>query len=975
MTLRFWSSSALLLMGLGFTACAHLKSSPDLLQSMVTEQGFRSPAGASLSRTLEGTHQYGRFEARIKPDCDAAKASGFSLYQQNPNQQITLQILPSNQLQTKVGVNDKETKKVFDLGFNACEKAHLYTIEWSRDRVSFYVDNRWFDTRTENLPTEALQGVIAGAEVQAALVKPSNLQDLIAQMSLDEKISLLGGAADGFSTNAIPRLGIPSLVMTDGPAGVRIGQGTAFPVPIAMAATFDPELIEQTTQAMGLEVKSFGKDILLAPCINIARIPLGGRTFEGMGEDPYLIGQMASHYIRGLQSVGVMTSLKHYALNNQEHGRMTVDVQVPEKALRDLYLPAFEMGVGETPATVMAAYNKVRGSYAAENDYLLNKILKQEMGYPGIVVSDWGAVHSTVPSALHGLDLEMPTGSFFASPLKQAVMSGQVPMASIDEKVRRILWVLDQFHLLGRGKAKAVAANPRQSFDQAVKVAESSIVLLKNDNHLLPLNPHQAMKIAVIGPSAKVARTGGGGSSYVQPKHPISAWQGLQQRLKLWGSPVQLSFAQGSLMDEEAQPFDFSLLRTVKDGGGTTQGLKGEYFSNENLQGQPVMTRVDAIPQFNWNWDSPNGAVMGQLNFSVRWTGEFVPKKTGMHEFLFSSDDGIRVFINDQAVIDAWNQVELAPHHFMQRFVAGQVYKLRIEYVQHLDLATFLMSIREPGKDGNLTDLLTEAANTAKNADVALVFVGLNNKNESESFDRRSFALDKEQSTLIQTVAKNNPRIVVVVQAGSPIDLSWQTQIPSLVYAWYPGEFGGLALADLLMGATNPSGKLPLTLPVDLNSVPAMHNYPGLQDQVTYAEGMAVGYRGIQNPAYAFGYGLSYSDFVLGETNLQVVDGSVASPKVNIEADLQNLSDINGAEVVQVYVKHPGSQTYWNLKSFQKVFVAKKSAQKVKLSLDRSAFAQYDDEQKTKVVYPGAYDVQVRIGSKAIVKDLTLQLK
>ena len=646
----------------------------------------------------------------------------------------------------------------------------------------------------------------------------TRVADLLTRMTPEEKLSLTAGQ-DAFSTRAIPRLGIPSLKMTDGPNGVRWGQTTAFPTGVCLAATWDTALARRYGEALGQEALGQRRRMLLGPCVNINRHPLGGRSFESLGEDPYLAGSLAVPYIQGVQSQGVAACVKHLAANNEEVDRMTVNAEVDERALREIYLPAFEASVTEGKAlSVMAAYNRLNGPYCTANPWLQNQVLKQEWGFQGLVVSDWGATHEGAGALLAGLDVEMPgPGDFLGDKLRHELGDPNV-RAAADQAAGRVLRVLFRLGLFDR-KPDQVYPGPTMHRDLARQMAEEGAVLLKNDGGLLPLPPSLA-KLAVIGPNAAVARTGGGGSSKIEAVDPVSPLDGLRQRL---GAKVQITYAQGCI-DADLQP---------------------------------------------------------------------VPAA-----------------------------------------------------------------------------LLAEAVSAAAQADVALVFAGLSDHYEGEGFDRADFGLPAGQAALIQAVAKANPRTVVILNSGSPVDLEpWLASVPALLQAWYPGVEAGDALARVLCGDVNPGGKLPVSFPVKLEDSPAYGHFPGQDGAVRYAEGLLVGYRYYDSrqvaPQFPFGHGLSYTQF--GYSNLKLRSGKARG--LNLIFTLKNTGLRPGAEVAQVYVRPISPKVerpFQELKSFQRVELAAGASQSVELKLPVRAFSYWDVKGQAWKADPGAYEIRVGSSSRDI---------
>ena len=651
-------------------------------------------------------------------------------------------------------------------------------------------------------------------------------RELVGKMTLPEKIEELHGIQDAGHYRyvpPIPRLGIPAFHIANGPAGVGPAgdkpqkSATALPAPIALASTWDLALANRYGVIIGQEAKDLGEDLLEGPDVNIARVPQNGRTFEAFGEDPCLISQLAVAEIQGLQSQGIIANVKHYAVNNQEVNRMKVDVKVDERTLHEIYLPAFEASVKQgRVASLMAAYNKVNGPFCCENDELLNQILKKDWNFPGFVTSDFGAVHSTVPSALAGLDLEMPTGKYFGTNLEAAIQSGQVPMSLIDDKLIRRFRTMMEFGLFDRvTKLKPIPA--RKNGAEARHFAEEGMVLLKNDGNELPLDSKVLRRIAVIGPFAVQAVTGGGGSSHVEPLYTISPVEGIQQRA---GARVKVAFADG--------------------------------------------------------------------------------------------------------------------------------------------------------KD------ITNAVALAKSSEVAIVMVG---DDETEGKDH-SLALSGNQDALVEAIAAANPHTVVVLKTGSAVFMPWVEKVPAVLEAWYPGEEDGNAVAAVLFGDINPSGKLPITFPQSLADLPANtpEQYPGVHDTARYSEGIFVGYRYFDaqkiKPLFPFGHGLSYTTFAYKNLSVAPPDVSTncnSGQSVVVDLDVTNTGKRFGEAVVELYVEFPSTaaipQPPAQLKGFAKVALKPGRTRHVRLKLNARSFACWDANTHGWKIVPGTY--RIRAGSSS--RDLQLQ--
>lgn len=790
------------------------------------------------------------------------------------------------------------------------------------------------------------------------------IEDLLPRLTLEEKLDLLSGK-NGGETVDIPRLGIPSLRVIDGPHGVGWGtKATCFPTDISMAASWNPDLVYEVGQALGDETRAAGRNVLLGPCVNIHRTPLGGRNFESFGEDPFLSGRMAVAYIKGVQSRKAGTSLKHYACNNQEWERTTISVEIDERALQEIYLPAFKAAVTEAdPWTVMGAYNKVRGKWCCENPMLLNDTLKQEWGFKGFVVSDWGATHSVADAANAGLDLEMggPGAYFNREKLGAAIKASDVTETVIDEKIRRLLRV---FFLAGIFDeplpAPAASVTTPQHNELARRLAEEAITLLKNDRGTLPLDVKKLKKIAVIGPNAAVARLGGGGSSTVSPETSVSPLQGVRN---FCGADVEVMYAQGC-STSELQAIDTQYL-VPPDAKPGEHGLKAEYFTNKDLVGNPAVTRIDPQVNFDWGGGSPDAAIPGD-NFSARWTGKMTVPVTGKYALGLSADDGFRLFIDGELFIDHWiphagtaitKEIELE---------SGRVYDVKIEYFENLGGAMARFGwVRSD-------NMLDEALAVVKNADLVLLFMGLSNILEGEGYDRPSLRLPEEQDELIQATVKANPNTVIVLNSGTPVEMNpWLDTVPAVVEAWYPGQAGGDAIANVLFGKVNPSGKLPFTFPKKLEDNPTYGNYPGAEGVVRYAEGIFVGYRYYDSknvePLFSFGHGLSYTTFKYSDLK---IDGKIDSGlKINVSLNLENTGSRAGAEVVQLYVRDVASSVerpQKELKAFRKVSLSPGEKQNVAFTLTERDLAFYNPERSRWTAEPGEFEILVGSGSRDI---------
>jgi len=786
-------------------------------------------------------------------------------------------------------------------------------------------------------------------------------------MTVDEKIDAIGGYQD-FYTHPLKRLGIPAIKMSDGPAGVRnYGKDTAYAAPVAMAATWDREIAKRVGESFGLDARARGVHVVLAPGVNIARVPMNGRNFEYLGEDPFLAAQMVVPYIQGMQSQGVIATVKHFAANNQEHGRSDWSMDVEPRVLREIYFPAFEAAVKKGGVwSVMCSYNLVNGTFASANHWLLTDVLKNDWGFKGFVMSDWGAVHSSIPVANSGLDLEMPGPEFLnRRAMKAALASGEVSQATIDDKVRRMLRAFISMDFLERDQKRADLPLQSPVGEQVVlDTAREGMVLLKNKGRILPLDAGKIHRIAVIGPNGSPAIWGGGGSSFTQPFEPLSVLDAIKARA---GGNVEVTYSKGTegIPAEVFRRSEF----TTTDG---KPGLTAEYFDNRTLSGTPKVTRVDS--HIDWNWDGGPVDGIGHDNFSVRWTGKFTPAKTGDYEIDARGDDGFRVFVDGKSVIDEWRDQAVTDGHKVLHLNGGEAHTITCEYFQAAGDTEIHLGWRP--LEGKALD---EAVEMAKKADVVIMPVGFSSGTEGEGEDR-TFAMPNGQDELIRRVAAANSRTIVVLNAGHAVETSaWIDRVSGLVHAWYPGQDGNRALAEIIFGDISPSGKLPISFDRNWSDSAAYGHYPGSEEkkQNTYAEGLFVGYRHYdevnKQPLFPFGFGLSYTKF--GYSDLHV-EKAMDSKRAKVTFKIRNTGERNGAEIAQVYVHPVGAPVQRpkkELKGFARVDLKPGNSTEVTLELDPRAFSYWDEKRHDWVVAPGKYQILVGGSSQSLPLTATVE--
>ncbi|NLZ83504.1 MAG: glycosyl hydrolase [Clostridiales bacterium] len=716
-------------------------------------------------------------------------------------------------------------------------------------------------------------------------VDETRIEELLGQLTLEEKIGMLHG--DGlFQTGEVKRLGIPPLKMSDGPMGVRkefrrsewIAAGTTddyvtyLPSNSALAATWNRDLAYETGKVLGEEARGRGKDVILAPGINIKRSPLNGRNFEYMSEDPRLVEEMVVPLIKGIQEYDVAACVKHFVANNQETERLWVDTQVDERTLREIYFPGFKASVEEAEIhTIMGAYNLFRGVHCCHSNYLLKEILRDEWGFDGVAVSDWGGVHDTKEVAESGLDIEMSVTPDFdeyymANPLLKAIKAGQISQEHIDKKIKNILRTMLRLNMLGEDRKgrKTGTYNTTEHRETVLTAARESVVLLKNKENILPLNKSELKKVAVIGQNAEKIHSNGGGSAEIKALYEISPLMGLKSIL---GGNIEINYAKGYYVP-------------------SIEEQKKLNWQQHSLERKKVLTEAE----------------------------------------------------KEEALIK----------------------KKKVE--------------EESRKQGKI--LLDEAITLAKESDEVIVIGGLNHDYDVEGRDRQDMLLPYDQNTLISEILKVNPNAVIVIVAGSPVEMStWSATAKAIVWSWYGGMEGGKALAEVLLGDVNPSGKLPETFPMKLEDSPAQrYGEFGNKKLVSYIEGLNVGYRyfDTQNidPDFCFGHGLSYTEFQYSELGVKSEEKSYDDDiLVNINVKVKNAGKVDGAEVVQIYVSHKNPSVWCpshELKGFEKIFVKAGEEKMVNITLSKNSFGYYDSDKKSFKVEPGEYEIQAASSSRDI---------
>lgn len=811
------------------------------------------------------------------------------------------------------------------------------------------------------------------------------INDTISKLTLEEKITLLSGAKM-MSSAPVERVGIPAFRMSDGPVGAHVPPpSTAYAAGIGLAASWDRELAQRIGVQLGRDARSRGASFLLGPGVNIYRAPMNGRNFEYFGEDPFLAGQIAVGYINGVQSQGVSATIKHYAVNNSEYARFTSDSVVSERALREIYLPAFEAAVKQAHVgAIMDSYNFINGEHATQNSHLNVEIAKKQWGFDGVMMSDWTATHDGVAAANAGLDLEMPFGWYMnAQTLIPAVKSGKVTEAAIDDKIRRLLRVAYRFGWLdadGKYHDPLDPAIPRynqQGRQAALEGALEGAVLLKNEKNLLPLDADKVKTIAVIGPDAFPGSPTAGGSGMVPPFYQVSALKGISDRL---GLNANVTYDKGvNSLKLMATMSGFTL-----GADGKMPGVTVETFAKPDFAGKPAATRheqmfvtgspVLADPDTADLIDLLDSNTMkGFMNMGAppkfdRWTGFYHAREAGKYLLFVENQDKYRLKVDDKVVIDHADEPKSAVAQMPVDLTPG-AHKVVMEELSRPQFGGDVVKVGIVKEDALVRP---EAVELAKQADAVVVAVGYDAETETEGADRE-FQLPPGQDALIEAVSAANPKTIVVVTAGGSVDASrWIEKVPALMQTWYAGQEGGTALAKLIFGDADPSGRLPISWEKSLKDNPSYaYYYPATgSEKITYGDGVFVGYRGYEHNhtqlLFPFGFGLSYTTFQYSSLTIEPVskpaDNPESKPSYEVAFDITNTGNRAGADVAQVYVsedKPSVPRPPRELKGFARVMLEPGQTNHVVIPLDARSFCWYDEKAKAWHGDAGSYTVHV----------------
>ncbi len=795
------------------------------------------------------------------------------------------------------------------------------------------------------------------------------VDEIIAALDLEEKLELLGGEHSG--TQANESKGVPKIKFADGPVGVHwwCETSTAYPATISLAASWDVDLAYRFGEAIGRDARARGVHVLLGPGVNIYRSPLCGRNFEYLGEDPHLASAMVVPYTRGCQDQGVSVTVKHYAVNFQEYDRHGVSSDVDERTLHEVYLPAFRAAVVDGGAgAIMTAYNLVNGVHCSEHDYLIKDVLRGRWGFDGLVMSDWASTYDAVRAANGGLDLEMPHAKHMnPDGLRDAVANGVVDEATIDDKLRRLLRLAACFGWLDREQTDAsIPHEDERSAEVALEVARSGVVLLKNDG-ALPLDASALAKIAVIGPSAHPAVIGGGGSAYTAPWRSVSMLEGIEAE-----SPdgVAVVHAVGVDPGRHNRAFRES---AFSDPDGAP-GLRAEYFNNLDLAGEPDLVRTEEVIDHRWMTKPPAEGI-DKARHSIRWTGTLRVETCGEYIFYQLASDGEYLArIGEQVLFDTWGSEESGPASGRVTLETGRDYDVLLQYRPVRGWNSFCFGYEPVAA---IEADAQAALDAAEGADAVIYCGGHTRESEGEGFDR-SFGIAAEQQELIRKLGETSGKLVFVLTAGGNVDMApWIDSVDALLHAWYPGQEGGQAVAEIVLGKVNPSGKLPATFEARLEdrSSFACYHDDDHDKRVALSDGVFTGYRHADaadlEPRFALGYGLSYTTFAM--ENLRLSAGSVsAEESLAVTFDVINTGPVAGAEVAQVYVSDAEASVPRppkELKGFVKVPLQPGERKTVSVPLDARAWSFFDPTLRDWVVEPGAF--RVLVGSSA--RDIRLE--
>jgi beta-glucosidase len=810
-----------------------------------------------------------------------------------------------------------------------------------------------------------------------------HVEQLLDQMTLAEQVSLLAGR-NMWNTVPNDRIGLEKMRVSDGPGGVR---GSKFDGPASMnvpcgtaiAASWDTALVRDIGELLGREVVAKGARLHLAPTINLHRTPVGGRNFECMSEDPYLTAITAREYVLGVQSQGVASCIKHFVGNDTEFERMTIDSQIDERTLREMYLLPFEHAVRDAHVmSIMTSYNRINGPYAADSTWLLRDVLRGEWEFDGMVVSDWFGLHSTIEGVVAGLDLEMPGPTLHrGDALVAAVERGEVSADLVRDCARNILNLMERTGGIDVPPGPEISRTDADDMATLRRASSSAMVLLRNESiggtPVLPLDVHGLTSIAVLGPNASRGMVQGGGSAHVTPtrvSHPLDA---ITDRL---GSSVRIEHSAGCNINKKLPELDARLL----------QNVSLDYYRDpaelDDANAVPAESGTTGVFRLLWAGD-PLNRREPNFAFGARLAAQLTPDQTGEWVFSIESVAPVRIILDGAIVLDnadvpaggsffGMGKPETLVNIQME---AGRAYSFVVE-VRHTPTGAGLSGLTIGAMGPQQENMMEEAVNLAAQCDVSVVVVGTNDDWESEGWDRDTIALPGEQDQLIAEVAKVSKRTIVIVNAGSPVSMPWLDDVEAVIYAWFPGQEFGDALVDLLVGDVEPSGRLPVTLPRRLEDTPAFEHHPGRNGVAKYLEGRLIGYRWYdtvgREPLFPFGFGLGYAD-------VKIIDASKSGTH-GVDVAVRNESGRAGVQVVQVYAHRkdrdglPSDEPDQKLVGYARVKVAANGTTMLHVDLDPDAYRMWDPETSAWTQWTGNVELRVGTSSRHIAHRIAITL-
>jgi len=807
------------------------------------------------------------------------------------------------------------------------------------------------------------------------------IENIIKNMTLSEKMAMLQGAPgiDNHIFNGIERLGIPTVKCANGPRGLAGAGNTAFPNGTAFGACWNPVLVEKIASVIGKEAKSVGTGVLLGPSVNIIRDPLCGRNFEYFTEDPMLNATITSAFVRGLQNEQVIACVKHFACNNREFNRGNYKAKLDDRTLREIYLPAFKAAVDAGALSLMTAANGVNDEMSSDSKILLQDILKDEWGFKGFVITDWCKTKSTEKAAFAGLDISMPyhEKSLYGTPLLKAVETNRVPMHIIDDKIRRILFGYDFLGVLDSTVSnKKKPISKKEHYILAKEIAEESMVLLKNKKNTLPLDISKLKKIVVMGPNSnqRFCLAGLGGSSWVEAPYEISALQGIKNAA---GDKVEVKY----ISTDEVSGFK---LLTADDlySEGDNKGFKAMYYSKGDSKN--AINRLEKKIDFVWEMASPDPSI-SRDNFYAEYSWKIKPTVSGSYLFRITADDNAKLHNIERggapvAIIDS--EKGNATATAVVQMEVGQTYTFKLAYTEKTGDAMCRVEWATPQQNEGYAAALAKIDAEIKDADAVVFVGGIDHNLDSEGRDKANIDFPENQEKLINHIAKVVPNTIVTIISGGQIKLGgWIKNVPAVIEAWYPGMEGGTALANIIFGKVNPSGRLPFTWVNDLNQLPMYQSETQNKDSVNYVEGVFVGYRFFESknikPMFPFGFGLSYTNFKY--SNIAISTNSFTDKEeLIITANVKNIGKVEGSETAQLYIhdkKSTVDRPIRELKGFDKVSLQANESKTVTFKINAADLAFYDETTKSWKTEVGDYEAQIGSSSHNIHLKKRFELK